>query len=135
MAMTPVARRIEAFLAGKVFAVAGASRDRSKYGNRVLRCYVRDGRTVHPVNPNADEVEGLRCWPDLASVPEPVHGVSLVTPPDVTESVVDDALRLGIKHLWMQPGAESPAAIRRAEAAGASVIAHGPCLLVTLCGG
>jgi len=123
---------IDAFLAGKSFAVVGASRDRSKYGNKVLRVYLQNGRTVYPVNPNIDEVEGLPCYPDLASLPEPVHGVSIITPPKVTESVVEQAGQLGIGHLWMQPGAESETAIRRAEQLGINLIAGGPCALVVM---
>ena len=81
--------RIEAFLAGSSFAVVGASGDRSKYGNKVLRCYMMHGRTVYPVNPNASSVEGLDCYPDLVSVPRPLHGVSIITPPAVTERIVE----------------------------------------------
>ena len=60
--------RIEAFLAAGPYAVAGASTDRDKYGNKVLRCYVQNGRTpVYPLNPRAAKVEGLRAYPDLAA--------------------------------------------------------------------
>ena len=72
--------RIDAFLEGSTFAVVGASSDRGKYGNKVLRCYLQHGRTVHPVNPGASSVEGLDCYPDLASVPRPLHGVSIIIP-------------------------------------------------------
>ena len=72
---------IQEFLAGERFAVAGASRSRAKYGNKVLRAYQQHNRTVYPVNPNAGDVEGLTAAPDLRSLPEPVHGLSIVTPP------------------------------------------------------
>lgn len=124
--------RIQAFLEGGPFAVVGASRDRSKYGNKCLRCYVQDGRSVYPVHPRESEIEGLACFPDLASLPEPVHAATIVTPPEVTEAVVRDAERAGVRHLWMQPGAESAEAIEWARDAGLSVIAGGPCLLVQL---
>ncbi len=125
-------RKIERFFSGSPFAVAGASTDREKYGNKVLRCYMQHGHEVFPINPRAEEVEGLKAWPDLASIPVRVHGVSIVTPPRITREVVDEALRLGIRNLWMQPGAEDDEAIARAEQAGANVIARGPCLLVAL---
>ncbi len=124
--------RIRSFLAHGPFAVVGASRDRSKYGNQVLRAYQRHGLKVFPVNPNETEVEGLKCYPDLASLPEPVHGVSIVTPPTVTEQIVEQAAAAGIRHVWMQPGAESDAALRRAEELGLETIGGGPCVLVTL---
>jgi uncharacterized protein len=124
--------RIAAFLAGSVFAVGGASSNRAKYGNMVLRCYVQHGLTAYPVNPNEKQVEGLDAYPTLAALPVKPHGVSIITPRWVTARIVDDAIALGIKHLWMQPGAESYPAIARAEAAGVSVIHSGPCLLVVL---
>ncbi len=124
--------RIDLFLAGTPHAVVGASRERSKYGNKVLRAYLQNERDVYPVNPNAKEVEGLEAFPDLASVPQPVHGISVITQPNVTERIVEEAAELGVKNIWMQPGAESETAVKRAEELGMNVIAGGPCALVTL---
>jgi predicted CoA-binding protein len=123
---------IQKFLAGRRFAVVGASTDRSKYGNKVLRAYLQNQRDAVPVNPSAEEVEGIRAYHDLASVPDGIDAVSIITPPAVTEKVVAQALERGIKHIWMQPGAESPAAIAAAEKSGANVISGGPCVLVAL---
>ncbi len=125
-------QRIAAFLDGGPFAVVGASRDRAKYGNKVLRAYVQKQRDAHPVNPREKKIEGLACYSDLGSIPALVHGASIITPPHVTERVVEDAAEAGIKHLWMQPGAESELAVERAEELGLSVIFGGPCLLVVL---
>ena len=124
--------QIRQFLASKRFAVVGASKDRAKYGNKVLRAYLQSNREAVPVNPGQDEIEGLKAYGDLASVPDEIDGVSIITPPTVTEKVVEQAIARGIKHIWMQPGAESPAAIESAQRAGANVIAGGPCVLVTL---
>ncbi|MBN2492453.1 MAG: CoA-binding protein [Planctomycetes bacterium] len=124
--------RIQHFLAGKPHAVVGASTDRAKYGNKVLRCFQQHGRPVYPVNPRAPEVEGLVAYPDLKALPEKVHGISVITPPAVTKRVVEEAAAAGIRHIWMQPGAESPAAIARAEELGMNVIADGSCILVAL---
>lgn len=121
---------IDAFLAGDSFAVVGASADRRKFGNKVLRAYLQAGRRVYAVNPTADEVEGQPCYPDLASLPERVHGVSIVTTPKITEKIVEQAAELGICYLWMQPGAESPKAIERAAELGLTLIHSGPCALV-----
>ena len=125
--------KIEAFLAEGPWAVVGASSDRSKYGNKVLRCYQQAGRApLFAVHPKEAEIEGLAAFADLASLPEKPHGVSIITPPPVTERVVEQAIELGIEHLWMQPGAESLNAVTRAEAAGLAVISGGPCVLVVL---
>jgi len=124
--------QIDAFLAGTPFAVAGASASRHKYGNRVLRCYWQRHRIAYPINPQRAEVEGVRSYPSLSQLPEAVHGVSLVTQPEVSLTIVDEALALGIRHFWFQPGAEHPTALERAHAAGSNVIAGGPCILVVL---
>ena len=120
------------FLAETRFAVVGASPDRSKYGNKVLRCYVQHGRDVVPVHPKEAVVEGLTAFASLSAIPGGVGAVSIITPPAVTEKVVEEAGRLGIRHVWMQPGAESDAAVARARALGMNVIAGGPCVLVVL---
>ena len=125
-------RNIDLFLGGSPHAVVGASRNPSKYGNKVLRAYLQKNRPVFPVNPNTDMVEGLAAYPDLASLPEKVHGISVITPPDVTETIVEQASKLGINHIWMQPGAESESAIERSRELGMNVIAGGPCALVVL---
>ena len=129
---TTVQQRIQSFLAAGPFAVVGASVDRDKYGNKVLRCYQQHGKDVFPINPREPEIEGLKAYPSLAALPVRPRGISIITPPAVTERVVKEAAELGIRHLWMQPGAESLDAIRLAESLGLEVIAGGPCLLVVL---
>lgn len=124
--------RIQSFLASGPFAVVGASTDRSKYGNKVLRCYQQHGKEVYPINPKAPEVEGLKAYPSLAALPVKVPAISVITPPATTEQVVRDAAAAGVKHIWMQPGAESPEAVALAEGLGLNVIADGPCLLVIM---
>lgn len=124
---------IREFLAEGPWAVVGATTVRAKYGNKVLRCYLQNGKTpVYPVNPRAGEIEGLVAYPDLAALPEPARAISIITPPAITEEIVVVAARLGIRHLWMQPGAESPRALRLADEHGLACIAGGPCLLVVL---
>jgi len=124
--------RIQAFLASGPFAVVGASTDRSKYGNKVLRCYQQHGHEVFPINSRAVEVEGLRAYPSLAALPVKVKAISVITPPAATEQVVREAAAAGVTHIWMQPGAESGAVIQSAEQLGMTVIANGPCLLVVM---
>ena len=124
--------KIRLFLDGNRFAVVGVSKNRSKYGNKVLRAYQQNDLTVYPINPRAEEVEGLTCYPNLATLPEAVHGVSIITPPTVTEKLIEEVEAAGIRHIWMQPGAESDLAVERAESLGLNVIAGGPCILVTL---
>jgi len=124
---------IQDFLAAGPWAVVGASTDRSKYGNKVLRCYQQAGKSpVYPVHPKEREIEGLAAYPSLTALPERPRAVSIITPPKITEAVVEECATLGIRHLWMQPGAESPRAIERARELGLALLAGGPCLLVVL---
>ena len=124
--------KVDQFLAGRRFAVVGASQDRAKYGNKVLRAYLQNNLEVFAVNPSADEVEGLQAYSDLASLPDSVDGVSIVTPPEVTERAVEQAIQLGVENIWLQPGAESQTAITHAERAGVNLLSGGPCVLVAL---
>lgn len=123
---------IAAFLAGAPHAVVGASRNRDKYGNKVLRAYLQRGRPVHCVHPTESEIEGVPCVRTIADLPDGVHGLSVITPPPVTEDVVRAAAAKGIGRLWMQPGAESQRALDLAAELGVETIARGPCLLVVL---
>ena len=124
--------QIKQFLAAKKFAVVGASADRSKYGNRVLRCYQMNGLEAVPVNPKEKKIEGVDCVASVSQLADDVESLSVITPPQVTEQVVEQAIAKGIKNIWMQPGAESQAAIARCEKNGINVIADGSCLLVVL---
>jgi predicted CoA-binding protein len=123
---------IERFLASPAFGVAGASARRQKFGNKVLRCYQQAGRRAVPVNPREREIEGAACVASVLELPDEVRSLSVITSPAVTERVVEEAIRRGIEHVWMQPGAESPAAVAACRAAGINVIADGSCLLVVL---
>jgi uncharacterized protein len=129
---TPAPDPIRDFLAHPPFAVVGASRDRSKYGNKCLRAYMQAGLPATPVHPRESSVEGLPCAASLMDVSPPPGGVSIVTPPSVAVSIVEEAAALGIRRLWFQPGAESSRALERAAELGVATIAGGPCLLVAL---
>jgi uncharacterized protein len=127
-----IEEKIEGYLAGGPYAVVGASRDRDKYGNKVLRAYQQRGLEVYPVNPKETEIEGQKVFADLAAIPTAIRGISIVTPPSISEQVVVDAAEAGVAFVWMQPGAESPKAIQEAEKLGMTVIADGSCILVAL---
>jgi len=122
---------IDEFLSASSFGVAGASNNREKYGNKVLRAYLQHGYSVVPIHPVESQVEDQQAYPDLATAPA-IESLSIITPPAVTERIVEQAIEAGVQNLWMQPGAESQAAIDRAREAGLRVIAGGPCLLVVL---
>jgi predicted CoA-binding protein len=120
---------VDDFLAQRTLAVVGASRNRNKFGNTAYRELKTKGYRLFPVNPNAEEMEGDRCYPNLRALPEPVGGVLIVVPPAQTEEVVQEAARAGIRRVWMQRGAQSEAAIRFCQENGISAV-HGECILM-----
>jgi predicted CoA-binding protein len=69
---------------------------------------------------------------NVLDLPDEVKSISVITPPTVTERVVQDAIRKGVENVWMQPGAESEASIEACQKAGINVIADGSCVLVVL---
>jgi predicted CoA-binding protein len=111
-----------------VFAVVGVSKDPEKYGHRVYRDLRGAGLKVYPVNPNADEVLGDKCYPNLEALPRKPDVVDIVVPPKVTEEVVKTCKKLGIKKVWMQPSSESQAAIDFCGKSGIDVI-YGICIM------
>jgi len=120
---------IDDFLAQRKIAVIGVSRSRSKYGNAVFRDLMRKGYNVFAINPGAEMIEGEPCYPNLKALPEPVDGIVSVVPPRQTERVVREAAQVGIKRIWMQPGAESKDAIHFCRENNLNVV-YGRCVMV-----
>lgn len=127
-----IQQQIETFLASPAFGVVGASTNRQKYGNKLLRCYLQHGKTVVPVNPNEPEIEGVACAATINDLPAEVKSISMITPPAVTAQLVPLAITKGIENIWMQPGAEQPEAVALCREQGINVIADGSCLLVVM---
>lgn len=122
------------FLAHRRIAVTGVSRQPKTHGSNVVYLRLRDrGYEVFAVNPNAHEVEGDPCYPDLASIPGGVDGVVIGTRPDRAEATVRECARLGIDRVWMHRGpgggSVSEAATEYGRAHGIKVIDGGcPCM-------
>jgi predicted CoA-binding protein len=127
--MTSSQQAISEFLAQRTIALVGLSRGGRKFGNAALKELRAKGYTVHPVHPTAEATDGVRCWPSLGSLPEPVGGVLAVVSPAETEKVVAAAHQVGIARVWMQQGSESAAAIRFCQDHGMSVVHH-ECVLM-----
>ncbi|MCA8959385.1 MAG: CoA-binding protein [Planctomycetes bacterium] len=126
------AELIARFLAAETFGVVGVSRDPSKYGHKVLAHYLARGRRAIPIHPRETEILGQRVYASLSDVTEAIDAVSIITPPQVTETVVEEIAANGIPLVWMQPGAESASAVAKARDLGLGVIHGGPCVMVVL---
>ncbi|MBI2615276.1 MAG: CoA-binding protein [Gemmatimonadetes bacterium] len=117
------------FLAGKRIAVAGVSRHRGQAANAVFQKLVRSGYTVFPVNPKAEQVEGVRCYADLAALPEPVDGVVVATHPNEALDVVRQCAQRGVQRVWFHrsfgQGSVSEEAVLECAARGIEAIVGG----------
>jgi predicted CoA-binding protein len=127
--MATIPKSIAAFLAGKRIVVAGVSRSGSAPANAIFRRLRETGHEVIPVNPNASQVEGQQCYPDLRSVPGPVHGVMVATHPSISAEVARAALERGVQHIWFHrsfgSGSVAPEAITECRAQGVEPIVGG----------
>jgi len=112
-----------------IFAVVGASRNPKKYGYQVYKDLKEAGYTVYPVNPNADEILGDRCYSDIKNLPAKPDVVDLVVPPKATEETVKTCKTFGITKVWMQPGSESETAIKFCHDNNIDVV-HGVCIMI-----
>lgn len=104
-------------------AIVGASNDRSKFGNKAVRAFQNQGWEVFPVHPALTEIEGLRAYPTLDAIPEKhLDRVSFYVPAKIGVGVLDQIPHKRIDEVWINPGAESPELLARAEELGLNVI-------------
>jgi predicted CoA-binding protein len=106
----------------KTIAVVGLSGDPDRISFRVTRYMQEQGYRIIPVNPMIEEVLGEKSYPDLKSVPEPIDMVNIFRRSELVAPVVDEAIEIGVKYIWMQDGVVNPESAAKAEAAGIPVI-------------
>ncbi|HEY9061716.1 MAG TPA: CoA-binding protein [Pseudobacteroides sp.] len=94
----------ETMLEKKVWAVVGANRRQEKYGNMIYCKLKNKGYEVYAVNPVYDEVEGDKCYKDLSSLPKVPEVINMVVSPKRGKVFLEEAARLGISYIWLQPG-------------------------------
>ena len=127
--MATLKEAVDDFLAQERFAVAGVSRSGGDAANSIYRKLRDAGYEVYPINPNADSLEGVTCYPDLKSIPTPVDTVVVATHPDVTEKVVEECAEIGVSRVWLHrsfgQGSFSDSAVSYARENGLTIIAGG----------
>ena len=106
----------------RTVAVVGLSNDPEKASNEVGAYLMEQGYRVIPVNPKKDEVLGEHAYNTVEQIPEQVDVVDVFLPPDKTPDIAEDAVRAGVKTLWLQEGIESSEARRIAEEGGLAYI-------------
>ncbi len=112
----------EQLVNSKTIAVVGLSDnpDRASYG--VSKYMQSQGYRIIPVNPMIEEALGEKSYPDLKSVPEPIDMVDIFRRSELVPPVVDEAIEVGAKYIWMQDGVVHEEAAAKAEAAGIPVV-------------
>ena len=127
MASTPAS--VATFLKGHRLAVAGVSRQSSQPANAIFLRLRDTGHEVFPINPNASEVEGTRCYHDVREVPQPLDGVVIATPPQASADVVTQCAEAHVPRVWFHrsfgAGSVSDEAVRACAALGIEAIVGG----------
>jgi hypothetical protein len=120
---------VEDFIGQQKLALVGVSRGGKKFSNATMKELRQKGYTVYPVNQAGGEVEGERIYASLKELPEPVGGVLIMVRPEHAEAAVREASAAGIQRVWLQQGADSPAALKAAKELGLRMVC-GECILM-----
>lgn len=106
----------------KTVAVVGLSPNPERDSYEVAKYLQEAGYRIIPVNPRADEILGEKAYPDLASVPEKIDVVDIFRRPEHVPPVVDEAIKVGARSVWMQLGVVNEEAAKKAAEAGLDVV-------------
>ncbi len=96
---------INEFIKNKELGLIGASRNKNKWGNILLKELMKKGYNVHPVNPNYDSIEGIKCYSSVRELPKNVKNVIIALKPKIVMEVVKECYNAGIKRIWLHKGA------------------------------
>lgn len=122
-------QEVQDFIQGKSFAVVGVSRNEKKLGTAIFADLKDRGYQVFPVNPAMTDFMGSACYPNVGAINDRVDGVIVCVPTSKGEQVVKDTAAAGIKKIWLQQGADSPALVKQAQDLGLSIVS-GKCILM-----
>ncbi|HEX3029774.1 MAG TPA: CoA-binding protein [Clostridia bacterium] len=120
----------EMMLEKKVWAVVGANDNPEKYGNMIYKKLKSRGYEVYPVNPGYESIEGEKCYSDLSTLPQKPDVIDMVVSPKRGSAIIEEAARLGIKNIWLQPGTYDENLMELIEKNGLSAVKA--CVLVAL---
>lgn len=121
---------IEKFVGDKNIALIGVSNNKQKFGNYLLQELTKKGYMVFPVHPVIVDIDGIKCFPDVKSLPVYVTNLIVVVKPERTEMIVRQLKGSSIQRVWLHRGAGkgsgSVAAIEACKEGGIDVV-HGFC--------
>ncbi len=111
------------------YAIFGVSKNKEKWGYKVWKQMLKDGFKVFPINPKYNEIEGKKCYKNLDEIKKRIDVVITIVPPKVTEKIIDDVIKHGVKKIWFQPGSENEKVIKKCKKLGIKFI-HKMCFVV-----
>jgi uncharacterized protein len=120
----------EILLSAKTVASVGLSSNQEKESFWIVSYLKEQGYRIIPVNPTATEILGEKVYPDLESIPEKVDVVQVFRKPEDVPPIVDSAIKIGAKVVWMQEGISHEEAAQKARDAGLQVV-MGACMRAT----
>ncbi len=119
--------KIDQFLSGGKIALAGVSRNPKKFSNMVMRDLASRGFEILPVNPHADKLEGVKCYPSIKDLPKDVNRLLIITPKESSAKIMEDVVGSFVDKVWIQQMSDSPEAIQIANDNGVDLIT-GKCI-------
>ncbi|MDR3349243.1 MAG: CoA-binding protein [Acidaminococcales bacterium] len=120
-----------ALLEKKCWAVAGVSENKENFAGKIYFALKDSGHTVYAINPRLEKFFGQPCYPSISALPVLPEVIGVVVRPQIGIGLMEEAARLGVRYIWLQPGANSPEAISRGEGLGLTVVADA-CVLAEL---
>ena len=110
------------FSTTKTIAIVGLSDDQTRPSNRIGSYLLDNGYKVIPVNPNSNFVFGLKSYPNLLQIPDQIDLVNIFRRSEFVKPVIEDAIKIGVKSIWMQDGVEDLNAAKMAMNVGIMVV-------------
>lgn len=120
---------IDDFITSKRIAVVGISRSGKKFGNYACKELVTRGHEIFPVHPEATEIEGMTCYPNLESLKGKVDALLISIASSKVPPVLEEAARAGMKNIWLQQGSWSKEVQQTADRLGLQVVSK-KCILM-----
>lgn len=113
------------------YAVVGATRNKEKFGYKIYKTIKNYDKTVFPVNPRYDSIDGVFCFSSISEIPEKPEVVVAVVPPRATDKLIDECKRLGIEIVWLQPGTYNDATLQKCKDVDIEAV-YGACIMLKL---
>lgn len=113
----------------KIYAIIGATNNKQKYGYKVLKDLKEAGYKLIPINLKEKKILGLKTYKKISAVASKIDVAVFVVPPAVTEKILFEAEKMGIKKIWLQPGSESAKAIQFCHNKGMECI-YNACVII-----